>query len=518
MRYIFLSLFITGFFCSQGQDNLNNKKKIDFDFFAASNTTNIPYTAILTIGDSNAGMTSSSVTYGPATAAGVAMKWNGTNLTDVALTDFSNVAGVHGTAWKQFAYNYNVSTGSNVVVCNRAVAGSDVSPAADLNDWSTTGNLYVPMVTDANACLTYLNKTKYDAIVVWLGVNDIQAGVSSSTIITYYNSLISRLMISFPSTRIYIVSHSITGTLGMTSSKFTLKKGFRDLAQNNTDVELLCNLDSFNQWGYVDGIHLFQPGYNKIGELLNRSLSSSDTNKEVRQVMNYFDTELSAGHAAAWKTFIEGLQSDNTWIYNAIDCLQVYAQQTRTNVFMDATNIQTPLDGNFDFVLNTYIHTTTAKTIFNNFVPSVCAVNISVTDFSVLVKTGTNLTPAGTQGIVYTSSVGSLWRLFQTSTSVINFNVNDVTNTSYTGDTKIADNTYYSIWRNGTNKRLYKNSTSVQSATVAAGAISADYLEIGGASSEIDCQFSIHIIFKQSVVNMATIQSRCDTLLAALAL
>src|SRR5687768_12496926 len=63
---------------------------------------------VLVVGESNAGDTNASTAYGPTTPAGVALKWNGSGVTDVASTDFNNTAGTHGTMWKQFcltAYN-----------------------------------------------------------------------------------------------------------------------------------------------------------------------------------------------------------------------------------------------------------------------------------------------------------------------------------------------------------------------------------------------------------------------------
>lgn len=472
------------------------------------------------IGDSNSGDNTSSTAYGPTTAAGVALKWNGSGLTDVATTDFNNTAGTHGTPWKKFCLDYNAATGKSVIIVNRASGGSEFYPNGDNNNWYTSGTLYASMQSDLASALAFVGKLKPDAFFIHLGVNDIVSANTTTDILTGMTSLFTRLLTDYPGVKIYIVNTGVDNlSLGMTARKFFFKKSFRDFAQNNADIEQVCNLDSFEQWGYGDGIHLIQDGYNKEGELFARTLTSSETNKEVRQVLTYFHDKLNSTHEAAVKTFVEGMESDGTWIYTNIDCMQIYVSTySKKNVFLDFTNIQTPLDDGFDWVSGVGIHTdNTPKTLIPNFIPSICAVNTTVTDFINGTKTGTNLTSAGTQGVLWSNPVGSLRRVFQTATSVINYNVNDATNTTYSGDTKILDDTRYATTRNGTAKALHKNSTQVSSATVSAGALSTSSVEIGGATSQIDCQFKYFYNTQFTGTTLSTFEGRIETLITALA-
>src|SRR5215204_2425590 len=139
---------------------------------SSADTTPDNRQGFLIIGDSLAGDTSSNTVLGPTTASNTCYLWNGSGQTMLTTQDINNAGAIYGTSWKQFALDYYTATGLKPFFVNRAAGGSEFYPNGDTNNWSTTGALYSPSVTDANNALAFLGVPRFRAIFVRLGHND----------------------------------------------------------------------------------------------------------------------------------------------------------------------------------------------------------------------------------------------------------------------------------------------------------------------------------------------------------
>lgn len=471
----------------------------------------------LIVGDSNAGDTSAAVTLGPTTLPDTCFKWVSGVQTELTTLDLNNSGAIYGTAYKQFALNRYSRVALKSVFINQAHGGSEFIANGDNNNWSETGANYAPAVAAANDCLEYNELTKLKGIFVICGTNDVREGtLTLPAIKTGMDSLFARLQADFPDTPIYCVTTGMYNgaVVTMDARKYGMIKNFFDVAIANPNVEIVSSLYNLYVWGYGfgDSLHLTTAGYNKVGEQLERAVSSTETTKEIRRMQTMLHNEPDSTKKAGIKVFY-----DKGYF---IDGLQTYVGGTKNKLLYDWTGYTCPLDSNFDVVDNNYIHTDTNKYLRTNFITSFMARNTSATDFIEGFKTGVNLTPVATGGIPIGTAAGGLRRVFQTTASTVTWCANDATSTVYSGWTKIPDNTKIAIGRNGTQKQLYANSVSVQVATVAAGAAPARDTYVGTNSDTgtfINCQFDRWYCIKNVGTNLATFDADLDTLIAIMA-
>lgn len=487
----------------------------------AGDTTADGKQAYLIIGDSNAGDTTAATTLGPTTPAGTTYRWNGSGLTELTTQDLSNAGAIYGTAYKQFALNRYTRTGMKSVFVNRAVGGSEFITNGDTTNWSTTGALYAPAVTDANACLANLGLARFKGIFLVLGTNDVREGtLTLPDIYTGMQSLLTRLTTDFPNTKIYMVTTGMYNgaVVTMDARKWGMIKNFFDIAASYADAEIIGSLYNMFQWGYGfgDSLHLTTAGYNKLGEQFERAIASTETVKEVRRMQTMMFNDPTTTQKAAIKTFYNG-----GW-FTYLDGLQTYVGGVRNQLLYDYTGYTCPVDtGPVDIPNNNFIHTdTTPKYITTNFVSSVMIRNTTVSNFIEGTRTGTNLVPVATAGIPLGNNSGSLIRIFQTTASNTFWAANDTTNTTYATWTKIPDNTNIAVGRNGTTKYLYGEGVVLQQATVAAGTITNSPTRIGGngsAGNYMDCQFDRWYRIANVGVDPVAFTSALNTLVAAMA-
>lgn len=477
---------------------------------------------VLVVGESNAGDTNASNSYGPTTPAGVALKWNGSGVTDVASTDFNNTAGTHGTMWKQFCLtNYN-KTGRNTIVINQAASGSEFYPNGDNNNWYTSGTLYASMQTEVTNALAFTGKANLDLIVVWLGTNDILSANTTTDIQTGITSLFTRLMSDYPGVRILVQSTAVDGlTLTMTARKIFMKQAFRNLEDTYTDIELFANAGSYAQRGYTDGIHFTQDGYNAAGDQAARCFVSPYS-KQTRVTLSQYDTELDSTKEAAWDTFITWCIANNCWKTTTLDKLQIFVADTDKNMWNDFTNCQTPLRENADFHVKEGIgiNGSTSKRIVDNLLSVGGLRNTTVTDFYDGIKVVVNSIPGGTAAVMAEdATAGVRLRMFQTVTPSIIINTYTSSNMTHTATiTAFQNNAFYAWGRGGTTEEFLQNAVVLQTRTSTAGTVSGDPLSYGGISGtywtgKIGCLYRL----KRTGVTLSSFESQLNTLLTALA-
>ena len=475
----------------------------------------------LVIGESNAGDTSAALTLGVTTPPDVCAKWNfATSQFDYLTTlDMNNAGAIYGTGYKRFALNRFNRTGLKSLFINCAASGSEFIPNGDNNNWSTTGTRYAAAKAAAIAALANKELQKLKGIRLFLGSNDIRTpGLSLADIYAGMVSLIERLRTDFPEVPIYMtITNMYDGASAtMDARKWGMMKNFFDLVTSYDNVEIINSMLNMWVWGYGfgDSLHLTTPGYELSEAQFERAVSSSETDREIRRLQTMLENEPTTTQKSAIATFY-----NNGW-FGFIDSLQIYGK-SRNRTLYDWTGRTTPLDSAFDVVNDNYIHTdATPKYLRTNYFANITQRYTTVSDFIEGTRTGVNLTAAGVSGIPMGTSSASRRRVFQTTSSNIFWNCNDSTNTTYTGWTKIPDNTKIAIGRNGTQKQLYGNSAVLQTATVAVGAIDSRDSYIGGNGSAgfyIDCQFDRYYYIKNVGVNLANFDSDLDVLIAAMA-
>lgn len=475
----------------------------------------------LIVGESNAGDTTAAVGVGVTTPATVCGRWTGSTWEYLTTGDMNNAGPTYGTGYKRFALNRYNRNGMKSLFVNCAAGGSEFIPNGDTNNWSPTGTRYAAMVTTANAALASKNINRFRAVRIILGTNDIRAGaLTLPDIYAGMVSLIDRINTDFFTPKIYMtITNFYDGAVSsMDARKWGMLKNFYDLAAAYTNVELDSSM--FNMWtwgfGFGDQLHLTTAGYEVIGAQWERAVASTETNKDIRRIQSMLPNDPTTAQKAAIKTYYDAGH------FQYLDGLQAYVGGVRNQLLYDLVGWTAPLDSGFDVPNSNYIHTdATPKYISSNFIPSVGARLTTHTDFIEGVKTGVNLTPVATAGMAFGNPSGVLNRVFQTTSSNVFWSANKTTSNTYTGWTKIPDNSYVSVGRNGTTETLYGDAgTSLQNVTSTAGAAASGFSRIGGNGSAgfwLDCQFSCWFRIRSSGVNFPQFLADTTVLLAALA-
>jgi hypothetical protein len=481
------------------------------------------YDLVGVVGESNAGDTTASTTYGPATPPGVALKWGGSSWVDVAATDFNNQVGVYGTFLKQFALTVYNRTGRGTMVVNGAAGGSEFYPNGDSNNWYTSGTCYAAFQAKMSAALAATGKPNPDVIIVWLGTNDIRSANTTADIQTGITSLFTRLMTDYPGVRILVQSTSVDGsTIGMTQRKAFMKQAFRTLEDTYPQIELFANADSYNQRGYTSDIHFTQDGYNAAGDQAARCWVSP-YGKQTRVALSQYDSYIGAAKEADWNTFVTWCLANGCWKDTALDSLQIFVADTHKNLWNDFANLQTPLNGGVDFNVKESIGIDAAngKFLDDNLVPSFGLFKTSTTDFYEGQKILLNSVPGGTNAVLAEdNTTGDRRRMLQTSTPSIIVNTVTSTNMVHTATITAFPNNKFLAWgRGGTTEEFLMDGAVIQTRTSTAGVSSTMPLRYGGRTAgsywlgKLQCKYRL----KRTGVNLAAFEAQLNTLLASLA-
>lgn len=461
----------------------------------------------LVMGDSKAA--GSGITIGPTTGTAAVYEWDQTTdgLIDRATTDFSN-ANI-GSPWKQFAIDYNLLTGRKVVIIATALAGSELYPNSTGTDthWDpmvdnagaavpggTGAPLYTNAKNEADSCLLFLKKATLDGIIINLGVNDARGSASLGLIRTGFTEFHDRLNLHFPGVPIYYVSTGRPETATINDRLASVKSTIRREADARSYLHIFCNELSFDAsaWGLYQGdnLHPTQAGNNQQGTMLARYIKyglAGETNKEVKQVWASFKTEPTTVHKAAWKTWVEGLQSGGDW--TLLESFQPYVGNVAEDVMVDVRLLAAPQKVGYTFNANANISVSgTSAYLARRYIHSNAFVTSGTNDFLAGVKLLTNSTAAGTDayllGVLQTTPSRQIVLLQTTSGgNRISWFANDNTAHFYNTDTSFSDNTLHSTGRTGTTKHYYKDATSVASATQASSGVPSVGLFVGARNS-----------------------------------
>lgn len=503
------------------------------------------YLVFWTRGDSIAAGTSSSV--GPTTTTGKIYEWVGSTATlvDRATTEFSSVtSGVAGSIWKQFAIDVNLATGKKVVIIAQGLSGAEVFPngTGTNTHWAPhydTSGASVPAGTGSTlyntgkgyvaACLAALGKARLDGVLDVVGINDTRGPATMANVYLGFDSLYDKTNEDFPGVPCYVAGIGRDETNTIDQRKQQLKSKQRQMAEARSYYHIVANLISLYAWDSstyygADNLHLTQAGNNLVGSFFARYFLGTDTNKEVKQLLNAFKTPRTTAHAAAWRTWVTNLQSAG--IYQYIDAFIPAVGSAKEDVLIDVRYIGFGLDSGFTFTANSHIACGGSNYRRFMIIPEYGGVASNGTNFAFGTKIKQNNTAAGTVG--YLSGMGQASPTRNTITaqsvsSTIVYGAADGTTTTYTGQTRFNNNKLYTVVRDGTTKALYIDGVSVHSASVA---VAASPMTIspyegcrnnaGAANGPLDCELEYSYYAGFTGNNLLTLYNECETLLTAL--
>lgn len=476
IRFLFFFLVATAGFCGPGDAPVLGN-----------------YRPFLLIGDSKIAYSSDTDNASPNPTTGTAYEYNNaTNALD-ALTsaDLAN-AGTGGTnqgsPWPQFCINYNAATGKIPVMVDSHSYGSTAYAATNSNTWFWSagvyhhGTLYNNMIYKASNALAKLCVSKFEGIFITLGINDI----SNATTITETTAALEQLIISLrtdmdPTTPIYITMTGLAS--GYPSARFqSVRNKIIDLKDNYSNVHITGNESLLYSWGLYDNVttplHFTQAGNNKLGEIISRYVvnytNATITDKDANSIVSNMYSTISGTHSTGITTFVASAKSKGYW--DDLDCLEIYRGEQIENIFNDYTRLTAAANGSFGASGDSDVTFTANDKIAGNgtnqhlqarFASSLGTkygvINGASSDFFAMVKTGTATTAAGTLATVFGGTSSGRIVLEQDASSRTSFNLNNGTPIPYTTDTKIQNNTWYTITTNGATGQLFKGTSSVRS-------------------------------------------------------
>lgn len=505
------------------------------------------------IGDSKCAYSFDTDQASPSPLAGTAYEYNNsTNIYDpLTSADIANAgqAGANrGSPWPQFCINYNSLTGGRVpVIVDSHSYGSTLYAATNTNTWFfsagvyTKGTLYTNMVTKFNNAIAK-NKTPLKGIKIIIGINDISNAAAITETTAAFEQLVINLNIDFPNTPLYC---SMTGLAsGYPSARFqAVRNKIIDLKDTYSNFHIVCNESLLYSWGMYDNVttplHFKQSGNNKLGEIYARYVvnhqNATITDKDANSIVSNMYSTISSTHSNGIVTFVASAKSKGYW--DDLDCLQIYRAEQVENIFNDYTRLTAAANGSFGASGDSDVTFTANDKIAGNgtnqhlqvrfassFGTKYGIINGASSDFFAMVKTGTATTSAGTLATVFGGTSNGRIVLEQDASSRTSMNLNNGTPITYTTDTKIQSNTWYTITTNGATGQLFKGTTSVRSlAQVPSATASTALIDIFARNNanpdspttrwngEVYC----FIFGKASTVSIADIQTDVDALLTS---
>lgn len=432
----------------------------------------------LAIGDSTSGAgTNDNTGPGPTPTTGTAYYYRRSNNTVIPIgandLEFASDPPADGCQWPQFCVDYYSKLKRKAVIIPSGVAGATYAPNGNNNNWSSSGDNYALAVSDAQATMTITGIEKLRAIFICCGINDANNAVSLATVESDLNSLVTRLTADFPNTDIVFCQIGTSGANFTTARIASIRKYIKNACENNTHCYIIGGFLSARSLGlYIaDGIHLNQTGQNLIGSNYARWCHNRNYRKWGRSIMSSFHIDLSEPR----KLLIAPIDDLLTDYFNH-ELLQVYVTPSEGSAYQDWTFtcvFNNGISGAVQIMGYTTDDNIDANGINESARPGY-AQNLSgfeatQNDVFHAVKFKVVTTAAGTFATAYgglnAGTIGVF--LAQTNTNTIRYRVNDITNTEYTTDTKLQNDTEYLIARDGGTKYLFKNGSQVHSASVA---------------------------------------------------
>lgn len=486
-----------------------------------------PGQRILIIGDSIAAGRNNDTGAGPTPTAGTVKQWNGSAFIDVTTTDVVTATANNGSPWPQFGIDLNASSGEVVYLIPTGVSASMFHTFAGYTTWTKGGTNYTNMLTAASDALTALNGGSLDAICVILGINDIRVTSTIADVENAINVFFADLVADFPGIPILVSipgRSEAAGAAFANSSRFYAVR-FRLVAQalGISDVHICGNLGALVEFGgySADNIHPNLTGDNEIGHWFANWFVNSAYSKWGRSIISsLYDASLSSGRKTLIDNFmVSQVASGN---YAKLECLGIFKTTEIDNCWLDWSFLGFYASSDATFVANSHLATNGTN---QHFTPTVMGgVNnkrATATNFITGVKVKTN-SSAGAAILYGVQNATLAQRLaqFPSATAVLRYLNNDLTASDYAGESVFANDSLYSLARNGGTKFLLKGSTTLASVAVAStGSVSDAFALIGAynnsavVGSWINATYEYHFYAKYSDFDLAGFITDIETLI-----
>lgn len=398
--------------------------------------------------------------------AGILYLWNGTGLTEITNQNISNDV-VSGSPWKTYAVQYVADhPGKKVVLVQNAKGGSNLGPdGVDQINWSSTGNLRGPSEAAVDAALAFLGLSYPVCIMCDAMINDVRVPQTISTLASYFDECINRLVSKFPLSPIL---YSIPGKNGSSANTLLLRQA-RDLiiqrSRTVPNLYLASQSLSFDTLVYyqADNLHPIQAGSEYLGACNARWHVNSAYSKYARGIISM--------HFGSLTTYKKGL------IANEIDTIgsslttgfEFYLGSRTTDdrdSFLDYTLLTSPSNSGTTYTIDdcrTSNGTTFMRTAY---IASTMSIRTSQNDFCISIYVKTMRSDTLTIRTAVGVSDGTKQTTIGHTTTGVFYRINDNTLT-LAPELRIADNSeYVGIRESSTQKVLYKNGAEFHRATV----------------------------------------------------
>jgi lysophospholipase L1-like esterase len=481
----------------------------------ASNTSTDNRQVFWIIGDSISFGTNNNTGPGPTTPAGTFWEWNGTSLVELTTNDLAGVQ--NGSPWKQFGLTYTQTRGYKVAVVNSGSPGANFYET-DGNTWMSTDLKYSQGKTKLQGALNAVGVTKPRAILIILGVNDTTTTFDLPTLVQpQVQDLINRLTADYPDVPLLWAQIGRNAASDNSARLVTVRQYLKTAMRNNNNCHFAADLSHAGGAGYlgVDNLHPTQTGNNEIGKQFARwfDLYQYD-NKWVRSIISCHYTELTTAQKELIKSFIDTLGEN----YFNLEYFFRGKITAEVDTYFDYTFNHSAKKFSTTFASNDSVSTNgTSSYWMINFNPTTAQVVMSQNDLFDGIKIKQNRSVAGGTTRVGLSRQGTPQIIIgQLNTSLVYWRVNDATTNTIVGQTKLQDNSFYSIRRvNSANKEIYQNGVLIGTAVVSSNGLPTTVTYIGssnGSANFLDFSFEYIVSGKASLFNQLNLYNTLEAL------
>lgn len=388
---------------------------------------------------------------------------------EMVTTQSTSNDGDYGSTARNFSVKHKEYFGGGILLVNGCSGGAyAVSTPSTGNDWSATGKLWQKSITAGRNALNLVQQDSLYAIVIDLGINDINVNRNYATIKAAYQDLIDRDQAEFPGVPIVISQAGKTGTIGNGTLAYDLRRLIIELANENSNVSIAMSDAMFvgPDW-MVDSTHPNAAAHDVKGASLaqwfkNRSLGYSKWANAV--ISTHFD-ELTPGRKNLLATFIDSQVSNGNFF--KLERLLNFKTSQKENIFCDWSLMGYTSQSKIVYNANTDIQNGTGAYYITYVTPSIYVGRSAPDNFITGVKLRAKTTNLTTVASLFGGSDATARLSVQQTGTGLAFYANDLTaTTALTSDVGFLAGNTYTVYRNGGEKGLKKNLVTEATASI----------------------------------------------------
>jgi hypothetical protein len=360
---------------------------------------------------------------------------------------------------QHFGPQFKAAFNRPVFFVSGAHGGSVVSDHVDPGQtWYITGTLYNNFRTKAAAGLRAIGGTKFDAILIDLGINDVRAGYSFSDINTGITSLLTRITTDFPGVPILIDQVGRYETQTCDQPLVDIRHLWLVGCQAFADVHIASSAAPLAvQNGFrSDAIHKNALGYSIQAGQIVRWFKNSQFPKWSRTAMSILYDDQPYYRKKLIDNFVSSQISAGNWFL--IEQLLIFKTSHPMNAEVDWAMLGFGALRTVQFVNGSHIATDGVATRYDTtYSPSLFTRRSTVSNIRVGIKLKTGFSTNNTFafGVI---STGPKVMALSISSNKTTYRVHDTT-LSLGTEAGFGNNSWYSADRNGTTKAIVKGKT-----------------------------------------------------------